>query len=189
MPKILKDEDIFAAVVQVVSECGYAGATTKQMAEAANVSEVTLFRKYGNKIQLVKRAVEAVIAQTDFETVTQYSGDVSADLLRVVVAYQSSAVKHGQCIFILLSEMPRYPELANLFTAPLTFYTNISQLLVRYQSEGVLHQEHPMHALAALLGPLIYGGMMRKAMINSDVPPLDLLKHVTIFLEGRQVFE
>ena len=42
MPKIITDEEIYQAVMQVVSERGYAGATTKQMAEAANVSEVTL---------------------------------------------------------------------------------------------------------------------------------------------------
>ncbi len=187
MPKIVKDEDIFAAVLQVVSDCGYAGATTKQMAEAADVSEVTLFRKYGNKIQLVKQAVESVIARTDFETATQYSGDITADLLRVVMAYQGSAVKHGQFIFILLSEMPRYPELAKMINAPLNFYTGISQLLAQYQAEGILSNEHPMHAMAALLGPLIYDSMMRKAMINVAVSPLNLENHVTCFLEGRRV--
>ena len=46
MPKVIKDEKIYGAVMQVVSERGYASATTKQMAELAEVSEVTLFRKY-----------------------------------------------------------------------------------------------------------------------------------------------
>ena len=54
MPKIVHDKDIYQAVIQVISECGYAGATTRQMADVANVSEVTLFRKYGTKLQLIK---------------------------------------------------------------------------------------------------------------------------------------
>jgi AcrR family transcriptional regulator len=187
MPKIITDEEIFRAVMQVVSECGYAGATTKQMAEAANVSEVTLFRKYDNKLQLIKQAVTAIITQTDFEAVTQFTGDVSADLLRVVQAYQDSAVKHGQFIFILLSELPRYPELGDLLNKPFNIFTNISQLLTNYQSEGILRQEHPMHALAALLGPLIYVSMMQKAIFEGSIPPLDLENHVACFLEGRRV--
>ena len=36
MPKIIEDEKIYQAVMQVVGERGYAGATTKQMADAAD---------------------------------------------------------------------------------------------------------------------------------------------------------
>jgi AcrR family transcriptional regulator len=187
MPKIITDEEIFRAVLQVVGECGFAGATTKQMAEVANVSEVTLFRKYGNKFQLIKQAVEAVIAQTDFGDVTEYTGDVAVDLLRVVDAYQGSAVKHGQFIFVLLSELPRYPELANLLDLPFSIFSNISQMISRYQEEGIIRIEHPMHALSALLGPLIYNSMLCKAKFDPQIPPLDLANHVSVFLDGRRL--
>ncbi len=187
MPKIIANEEIFQAVLQVVSECGYARATTKQMAEAANVSEVTLFRKFDSKRQLIKQAVTSIITQTDFDTATQYSGDVSVDLLRVVQAYQDSAVKHGQFIFIMLSELPRYPELRDLLSSPFNIFASISKLIVRYQSEGVIRPEHPMHAIAALLGPLIYVSMTQKALAETSIPPLDLENHVANFLEGRRV--
>jgi TetR/AcrR family transcriptional regulator len=187
MPKIVKDADIFPAVIQVITEWGYAGATTKQMADAANVSEVTLFRKYESKLQLVKQAMVAIIAQTDFDAATQFSGNVAADLLNVVQAYQDSAIKHGRLIFMMLAEMSRYPELASLLDTPFAIYTSIGNLLVKYQSEGVLQQEHPLHAVSALLGPLMYTAMMQSAIPNSDLPALDLQNHVTWFLEGRRV--
>ena len=63
MPKILADEQIFSAVMQVVSSRGYSGSTTKQLADAANISEVTLFRKYGSKAQLVKQAISFILDQ------------------------------------------------------------------------------------------------------------------------------
>jgi AcrR family transcriptional regulator len=185
MPKIISDEEIYQAVMQVVSKRGYAGATTKQMAEAANVSEVTLFRKYNSKLQLIKQAVAALVAQTDFEAATQYTGDAYADLLRVVRAYQDSAVKHGQLIFIVLSELPRYPELVDLLDIPFEIYTGIGNLLAKYQSEGKLRQEHPLHAVAALLGPLMYSAMLSSALPGNSAPPLDLQNHVAAFLEGR----
>ena len=187
MPKIVKDEEIYQAVMQVVSERGYAGATTKQIAEAANVSEMTLFRKYTNKLQLVKQAVAALVAQTDFEAAAQYTGDVTIDLLRVVQAYQDSAVKHGQLIFIMLSELPRYPELINLLNIPFEIYTGIGNLFAKYQSEGVLRQEHTLHAVAALLGPMMYSAMLSGALPGPSIPPLNLENHVAVFLEGRRV--
>ena len=186
MPKIIEDEVVYQAVMQVVLERGYAGATTRQMANAAGISEVTLFRKYENKLQLVKQAMESIIAQTDFNAATQYTGNVFADLLKVVQAYQDSAVKHGQFIFILLSELPRYPDLFDLLNTPLGIFAGISQLIAIYQAEGILRQEHPMHALAALLGPLIYASMMQSGLLTADIPPLDLERHIAHFLAGRQ---
>ena len=56
MPKIIEDENVYRAAVQVVIKRGYSGATTKQIAEAAGISEVTLFRKYGNKAQLIAQS-------------------------------------------------------------------------------------------------------------------------------------
>ncbi len=187
MPKIVDDAKIYLSVMQVVSERGYAGATTKQLAEAANISEMTLFRKYESKSKLVKKAILSIIEQTDFEAATQYTGEVAADLLRVVQSYQDSAVKHGQLIFILISELPRHPELADLLDMPSEIFSGIGRLLARYQSEGVLQSEPPLQTVAVLLGPLMYATMLRSALPNGDLPPLDLRSHVTRFLEGRRV--
>jgi len=60
------------------------------MADAANVSEVTLFRKYGSKVQLVRQAISSIVAQTDFASAAHYTGDISTDLMRVVRAYQAA---------------------------------------------------------------------------------------------------
>ena len=177
MPKIIADEEIFRAVMQVVGENGFSGATTKQIAEAAQVSEVTLFRKYESKIQLIKKAVDSVIAQTDFASAAKYSGDVSEDLLRVVQAYQGFEIARDF----------EFDELAELIDSPLIVYSHIRQLLEKYQSEGLLRQEYPMHAMSALLGPLIFDGMMRKVHIHNSIPPLDLAHLVACFLEGRRV--
>jgi len=57
MPKIVEDKTVYRAVLQTVFERGYAGATTKEMAAAADISEVTLFRKFGTKGQLGKQAL------------------------------------------------------------------------------------------------------------------------------------
>ncbi len=186
MPKIIEDEKIFRAVMQVVSERGYAGATTRQMAKTANVSEVTLFRKYENKLQLVKRAIALIVKKSDFASAAQYTGNIDADLLRVVQAYQDSAVKHGLFFFALFFDVSRHPELVDSVGEPLRIFRAIGELIARYQADGTLRQEPPSLAVAALLGPLLYASIMNSAMADDPLPPLDLSLHVTHFLAGRR---
>ena len=184
MPKVVKDEQIFRAVIQVVSERGYAGAATKQMAEAAGVSEVTLFRKYENKANLVKQAISHLVERSDFANVSQYTGDVHADLLKVVQAYEGIAVKNRVFIFALFADLSRYPELIDSMSEPFSIFQSIGRLIARYQAEGVLKAVHPLHAVAILVGPLMYITTVRREKLDSRVPPIDLSDHVTNFLEG-----
>jgi AcrR family transcriptional regulator len=187
MPKIVRDEDVYRAVMQVVLERGYLGATTKQMAEAAGVSEVTLFRKYENKPELVRQAITWLVKQIDFAAIAGYTGDMEADLMRMVQAYQDTAVQHGPFFAVILSEVPRNPELAGIIAEPIRIFTSMAGLLARYQQEGALKPEHPLHALAALLGPLMYSSLVRGAISDTPVPALDLSNHVSCYLDGRRI--
>jgi len=185
MPKIVKDDEIYQAVIRVVSERGYASATTKQMADAADISEMTLFRKYENKAQLVKQAISFIVDQADFSNSAQYTGDLQADLLRVVKAYQNSAVKHGDFVTALIPEMSRHPELIDSVDAPMNVFRSIGKLIKRYQEEGELKQEPELIAVGVLLGPLMYAAMLQKAIPDNLLPPLEVENHIAGFLYGR----
>ena len=161
MPKVVNDAAVFQAAIRLVVEKGYAGATTKSIADAARISEVTLFRKYGSKAELIKKAVTAAVEASDFISAARYTGDVAADLLRIVRAYQDLADKSGQFFPVLFSEMPRYPELSDLLDIPAKAINTIGGLLTRYQKEGVLKEEHPLHAAAGLLGPISISNLIR----------------------------
>ena len=185
MPKIVENNQIYLAVIQVVSERGYSGATTKQMADAADVSEMTLFRKYGNKAELVKQAIAFIIEETDFSSAAHYTGDIHTDLLRVVQAYQDTGVNNGLFIFALFADLARHPELINSMKEPFNIFQSIGSLIARYQSEGVLKSEHPLHSVAKLLAPLVYISTIRNTKLDDTLPDLDLSEHVTSFLEGH----
>ena len=176
MPKIVKDEEIYQAVIQIVAERGYSSATTKQMADAADVSEMTLFRKYENKAQLVKQAISSILDQTDFSTAAHYTGDIQDDLLRVVNAYQNSAVKHGDFVSAMILEMSRHPELIDSINEPLKIFMAI----------GELKKGHSMHIVAVLLAPIMYTAIIRRAVPTMQLPEIDLTQHVKHFLIGNQ---
>jgi AcrR family transcriptional regulator len=185
MPKVVTDAQIFDAMIQAVVERGYAGATTRQVAEAAEVSEVTLFRRFHTKAQLVAEAVAYEVAQSEIHKI-QPTGDVAADLLRVVETYSNTAAKRGAVFPAILAEIPRYPELRDALKTPFTIVTAVGNLIAHYQAENVLRQEHPLHAVSALIGPIIIMTMMRRADPDSPIPPPDFSAHVEAFLEGRR---
>ena len=89
MPKIIDDVDVFQAVMKVVSERGYTGATTREMAEAASVSEVTLFRKYGsNRLAEGKLPLCAEMCAT--KALLAGDGDVVSDIYRERITYRGA---------------------------------------------------------------------------------------------------
>jgi len=186
MPKIIEDVDVFQAVMRVVGERGYSGATTREMAEAANVSEVTLFRKYGSKLELVKQAISHIVKQSGFEEAISYTGDLEADLRRVIEAYKVSAIRHDLFFSALLADFARHPELSESMNAPLAIFQSVGKLIARYQADGKLREEKPQHAVAALLGPMIFGAIIGNAFRGGSYPALDAEEHLDAFLGGRR---
>ena len=83
MARPIDDGKIFAATVDALLAHGYAGATTKTIAHAAGVNEVTLFRKYGSKAQLVTAALLHERAQMVGQEIA-FSGDLRAGTKRIV---------------------------------------------------------------------------------------------------------
>jgi AcrR family transcriptional regulator len=187
MARSVSDAQILHAALEVLAQEGYVGATTRQIAAAAGINEVTLFRRFGSKQKLLKAAVEqeaAAFAAAGIE----YSGDVAADLLRVVHFYQHIVEDRGRLIAVLLAEVPRQPELLELMQTPLEIMARVGALLERYQAEGALIKEPPMQAFMALVGPLFLGGILgyvsggRAGMAPAA---LDASAHVQRYLGGR----
>lgn len=186
MPKIVEDEQVFQGVIQVMLAHGYDGATTKQMAEAADVGELTLFRRYRSKAELVKLAILAIAQRIDFESVVEESGDVYHDLVNVVRRYQNLVAEYGEFLAVLIPEMQRHPELAGALGRPMRVMRDIGRLLVRYQEAGVLRSEPALHGVAALLGPLAYFAMLRGTAFEEQIPAIEAEQHVRRFLDGRR---
>lgn len=184
MPKRIPEEQILRATVEEVLEKGYANATTRQIAERADMSEMTLFRRFGNKANLVMRAVSFVVEQNRVDAT--YTGDPTADLLRIVRHYhQKGLQKFTRILPLMLMEIPRHPELMDVMEAPFQNVMGVGRLLLQYQEEGVLMQEHPLHAVAGLMGPMIILKLLHDAGSRQRVPDMDLEAHVRSFIQGR----
>lgn len=187
MPKQINDDEVYLAAVQVLVEQGYAGATTKRIAEQAGINEVTLFRKYGSKAELILQAVEKHTFNPTEDDI-YYTGDVVEDLLRFVTSYERSAEHSNQLFPLMVIEMSRHPELKEILVQILASIKVITDLIQRYQDEGVLHPEPPIHTLSALLGAVTLNKLLQTAMPElNQIPAIDLRDHIQQFLNGRML--
>lgn len=56
--KIITDRQLTDAAMELVTEKGYSETTTREIAERAGVNEVTLFRRFGGKKEIILKALE-----------------------------------------------------------------------------------------------------------------------------------
>lgn len=182
MPAAIDKTIILNAALDVWREEGYRNATTRKVADRAGVGEVTLFRRFGDKAALFEAALATEAATFQSAGVT-YSGDLGADLVAMVTAYQSLLERNGGIVLDVLMEAPHNPELAKIGQTPLAAIGAAANLLVRYQTEGALRRGNPMAQVSALLGPLV----MRYAVGRSQPGLGDAIQAeevVRTFLQG-----
>jgi AcrR family transcriptional regulator len=173
---------MFNAAVEAVVQHGYAAATIKRIAEIAEVGEATLFRRFGTKEVLLREALRAEAATFAREAIT-YTGDLQADLTRVVNAYQQCLQRRGRLALSVLAELSRRPELREVMEAPAAAVAGVATLVSRYQSEGRLIGETPWEVLLPLLSPILLGSALRQ--LQPALPEsFDAETHVERFLAG-----
>ena len=186
MPKVVSQEQIFSAVIELLIKKGYAGTTTKEIAQLASINEVTLFRKYGNKAQLIIKAMESQGIHKTLEDKIKFSGNIDEDIFAIVTGYVVMVQEHGELFPIILSEMARYHELRDALRAPVSLMTKIGELLARYQEMGILKKEDPMSFVTRLLGPLIVNSMIRRANPDLSLQSIDFKSSCRLFFKWSQ---
>ena len=100
------------AALQVYAEAGSRGATTRRIAEVAGVNEVTLFRHFGSKDSLVRRALEWVAAHALSLRLPAEPTDPGAELLAFCRAQHSALFQVRALVRRTMAEHEEHPEAA-----------------------------------------------------------------------------
>lgn len=186
-PQDATADALLKAALEVIAERGLRGATTRAIAQQAGVNEVTLFRKYGHKMGLIRAAVLSRAGSLRQRAI-HYTGDLEHDLLHLTREYQQALKTFGPVVQVLITEFPRHPELIEVLDGPRQLFGEIAALLLRYQQEGKLRPEPIATLLPALIGPIVLPYLIPDIgvlLLQTEIPALVPETHVRNFLEGR----
>jgi AcrR family transcriptional regulator len=183
MAEPVTDTTMYDAALAVLAERGYAGATTRRIAEAAGINEVTLFRRFGDKRQLILAAIHADISRLTNDGLTA-TGDLEADLIRVVDYYSDLYQHRDGLVGTLLLEGARDPDVAALIKEPMAAMSRVGEIFASYQHTGQMVEEPAEFAVQALLAPLLMVTLLRR-VTSSELAFPDARTVVRQFLKGR----
>jgi AcrR family transcriptional regulator len=103
-------ERLLEAAARVYARFGYAGTTTRRVAEEAGVNEVTLFRHFGTKERLLAEAVLVHTGEVPAALFPEAPADPAAELARWCGTHMSHLRSVRGVLRRCLTEPDRLPE-------------------------------------------------------------------------------
>ncbi len=161
---------ILAAAVRVFEEHGIRGATTRRIADAAEVNEVTLFRHFGSKERLLREAIECASSVTSSRPewlLPMDPHDPVAELTEWARVHLT--VLHERRMFIrtAMAEFEVNPDVASCGAQIQIRVANaLHEYVLRLQEKGLALKDYDARAATSLL----MGGLFGDAM-GRDVAP------------------
>jgi AcrR family transcriptional regulator len=158
---------ILEAAARVFARDGVSGATTREIARVAKVNEVTLFRNFRNKNELLRQVVlrkchryEHVFAEASFDT--------PDDLRRTVEAYVDVYVRvlieNEEFVRTFFGELKRHLKLARqlFIQSNKSVRRKFITYLTSARKRGLVRRDLDVVTAAdALTGMLLSGGLRR----------------------------
>jgi AcrR family transcriptional regulator len=181
---------IIRAAAEVFTENGYARTTTRSLATAAGITEVTLFRHFGSKENLFKEVVERFGGRTlssEFEA--QFTGDYRSDLHNLGQEFIRVAMQRSKIMRLMFFEADHFPELASaLASNPRQFRKMLSHYLNTQIECGVIKPINTEAAAQAfwsmILGYSLIVDTLKEAIPDNMSPEEAVTQFVNIFIDG-----
>lgn len=156
----LRVQDLLAAARQVFSAHGYQRATTAMIAEAAGVSEATVFTYFAGKRELCIQVISDWYDEItrDLERDVPKLHGIHAKLSHVVRAHLVTLLADGSglCALVLSEGRAAEPELERVITECKRRYTApLMDALAEAQDQHQIRQDMPLR----LMRDLVYGSM------------------------------
>lgn len=179
-------ERLLLAALELLSERGYKGATTKEIARRAGVNEVTLFRRFGSKEALLRAALSRFIPAGFLERLPEEDTPLEEGLRQLLEAYLDLLKAHQAFLPKLLAELLRHPQLRG--PGPPEGMLRVLERVMAFfrakQQQGFLRlDEAPEELALAFVGPLMARFLLGEAL--GVRLPLDKGAYVKGYLEGR----
>ncbi|MGD2026956.1 MAG: TetR/AcrR family transcriptional regulator, partial [Anaerolineales bacterium] len=145
---------IISAAAQLFAERGFAATTTRAIAELAGVNEVTLFRRFGTKENLIQVIIEQFGGPAiSAELAAQISGDYVQDLTMIGKAMIAIMTERSDAMRMAICEVGNFPEIQQIVAEnPRQLRRMLALYFEDQMQAGVIRLGHPEVLAQAFLG-------------------------------------
>lgn len=157
---------LLQATLQVFAETGYRGATTRRIAQQAGVNEVTLFRQFGSKEQLIQEALQCAGRVSEGAALPNTPMDPRQELTEFCLAHARHFSEGRALIRKVLGEIEEHPDMVPFVTrSPVECRGSLIDYLARLRQQGFARADFdPCTAAAMLMGAIFADAMVREVM-------------------------
>lgn len=180
---------IVSAARDVIARKGKRGATTREIAEVANVNEATLFRHFGSKEQLILEVVQRYCGVSDLRNIRRrMNGVVEEDLLELgrTMTRNMEASRDMIC-WSLVEEDFDANVLGTTTWRPATAIQEVIESYFKtWVDEGKLRGEATKLAVVFMGFIFVYVMMQKKLALKAILGDRDraLRYYIDLFLDG-----
>ena len=129
--------ELLKAAVAVFAQHGSRGSTTRRIADAAGVNEVTLFRYFGSKDALIQEAIALSANGAQTASLPTTPDDAEAELTEWCGAVMDRLRSRRSIIRKCMSELEERPELMSCAVgAPIQAAQHLSAYLRKLKAQG-----------------------------------------------------
>jgi AcrR family transcriptional regulator len=164
-------QEILDAAAQVFAQHGFRGSTTRRIADAAGVNEVTLFRYFGSKDVLLRAAMEHLAQSVGLAALPSEPADPSAEL----TAWSESFIQHlrlrSSIIRKTMSELEERPDMCSYAGhVPRQASTELCTYLAALEKAGFTTRKFEAKTAASMLMGAIFADAMGREMMPDVYP-------------------
>lgn len=184
---------IINAASDLFANKGYAGTTTRAIAETAGVNEVTLFRHFGSKENLAREVMNQFGGLAIAENLENHlSGNYREDLLLVGKMMLTVMTERNDAIRMAICEAGNFPEFRDVVAEN---PRQLRQMLARYfqslmENKKIL-PDHPELLAQAFLGMFFSYTVLQSFLLDSLKPDLSpdeiITQFVDLFVRGTLI--
>ncbi len=186
------EERLLEATFRLISEKGYLGATTREIARFAGVTELTLFRHFGSKEKLFEKVLQRYTFLPKLrELLPELEKLPYEKALRILgLRFLITLKERKSLIRIMLSEINIYPDKIRSVYAKFT--DELIQTLAGYikslQNRGILRNMSAQMAARAFLGLIFSYFLSQEIMAGHEIGKQEMgrvvKEFVNMFVEG-----
>jgi AcrR family transcriptional regulator len=156
---------IIDAAADVFTKNGYSRTTTRSIAKAAGVSEVTLFRHFETKENLMSEAMETYGSPFLIRTIEKrLTGEYRQDMLMMGRFFMKMLQERSGAICFAISESRHFPGMRRLFSKmPEQLWNMLARYLQKKMDEGAVRKLNPGAAAQSFFGMYFAYAISREA--------------------------